>query len=394
MTTEQLIRNQVAMLGEALVSAVENLLVLLPGPSRRPSDLSKQLSINKSISSRLLKALNAKNPITALYLMPGPEALYGLLDSARKIKLGKDAIEQVRVEVDRFSTLIREVAGDRGRLDTIISAWLPDVREKTELLNRQAVFKGMCQIKGFSKDVDVSAHFVHPSKTENTQDTALLAASLGLRRLRPGVEIVEIDNSLRADAMANQLRTLADFPVSDAQSVMLEQFCSQPAPKFDIQPINDGLTRFVLAGDQIGAQSMVDLAWSYASRGISIHGFGQEIAIPTKKIILNILLHKDVPQDEQLALRVYDTAGRGLVTKFDDPSRANDLLEPCSTIDYLGFDASKHHCTDIPHYIDMVQHVCNQKGWDPAAFKCYRCTIDFPVYGSHILIRHHTAKPH
>ncbi len=46
-------------------------------------------------------------------------------------------------------TLIREEAGDRGALNAIIHAWLPQARRAFELRRRQSAFKARSELRGY-----------------------------------------------------------------------------------------------------------------------------------------------------------------------------------------------------------------------------------------------------
>jgi len=158
-----------------------------------------------------------------------------------------------------------------------------------------------------------------------------------------------------------------------------------PTPQFNIHNSIPGQTYFVLEGNEVGHRSAVDLACAYTLRDVRIRGVGMDISVPTKKSVYHLLLHKDIEQRAEPLLRLYDTTLRG-VAKFNDPARARDLLDIRAQVDYLGLGAAKVRSNDVPRYSEMIQHVCDKMHWDASVFHCYRCEVDYPIYGSQFMI--------
>lgn len=372
----------VARVGRRLADTFGSLLASLPGAPHRPQELARTLNINKDLSSRILKVVENRDPIAIAHAIPGPEPLRRLIRAGARRKIERGVLRAAEQSVDEFESLIRNVAGDRGGLDTIISAWLPEVREKAELLSKQAVFKGMSQIRGLSAEVDFVTRFVHPAASGRKRDYVLLSGLRSLRRLRPDAVVALNYFGLHPAAGSGQLLTMDGNAADDQHDYILEQFCSSPRPHFAISE-ERAMTSQILSDDEVGLKSATDLTWAHIQRSSEIRGVFSTVNVPTRKGIYDLFLHPDIEPRVEPALEIHDTTEKG-VARFGDPARAADLLDIKANIDFLGVGASRFRCTEIPSYMDMIEFVCRKMGWNASELLGYRCSIDYPLYGSQI----------
>lgn len=374
----------VARIGSRLAGAFSALLAGLPGAPHRPQELARALNINKDLSSRILKAVENKDPIAIAHAIPGPDPLRRLIRAGARRQVDREVVRAAEQAVDEFESLIRNVAGDRGGLDTIISAWLPEVREKAELLSKQAVFKGMSQIRGLSAEVDFVTRFVHPATSGHKRDYVLLSGLRSLRRLRPGAVVALNYFGLHPAAGSGRRLTMDGNAADHEHDYILEPFCSSPRPHFAISE-DRAVTSQILSEDEVGLKSATDVTWAHMQRSSEIRGVFSTVNVPTRKGIYDLFIHPDVEPRVEPALEIHDTTEQG-IARFGDPARAADLLDLRANIDFLGAGASRFRCSEIPRYMDMIEFVCRKMGWNASEFLGYRCSIDYPLYGSQITL--------
>jgi len=187
-------------------------------------------------------------------------------------------------------------------------------------------------------------------------------------------------------------RTLAGEPVESYNGLRLEQFCSHPPPKLAVNRAGE-IVHYTLAGDEFGPKSAVDLILAEKNlaeidryvpreRGRKANVFA-EVGTPTKLLQFDVLLHDDVYPGSEPELRVYDTALDG-VADVNDPSRDIDQFDLAESIQLLGRGPARIPSPHVSQYDDLVRHAFDQLGWNLDAFRGYRCTIDYPVYGSQV----------
>jgi hypothetical protein len=347
----------------------------------------------------VLNATRQKDPMAVAHVIPGPEPLRRLLRAAARKGVDAQLLREAEEAVEQFDRLIRHEAGDRSGLDAMISAWLPEAREKFELLSKQAVFKGMSQLKGVAEDVHFSAQILHPGDDGDHLDAARLHGDLGLRRVRPASVIKFRAVNLEAPISDEPKppsgpRTLNDTPVEGLEGLMLEEFCTAPPAQFEVRQEGDAL-HYTLGGDGVGPNTAVDVIFAELSR-CSLARYrpsqkslrkGVFVAIdtPVRSMILDVLLHEDAYPGCEPTLGIYDTAVKGLGHP-DDSGRELDRFDVGESIQFLGRGVGKFRAAEIPNYVEMLRYVCGKMGWDGEKFRGYRCRVEYPIYGSQICI--------
>ncbi len=385
------VEGRIVEVGRDLGRTFSGVLNALPGAPHRPQFLARSLGVNTVLTSRLLKAARERDPMAVAHVIPGPEPLRRLLRAAERKKVDPALISAARAAVDRFQQLIDVEAGDRSALDAIISGWLPDARERVELLAKQSVFRGMSQLLGTACDVFHSTAMLYPSSTNDGRaDQLWLVATRGLRRVRPGLNV----NYDTIHATGSML-TVTGESVDSLHGLLLEPFCSQPLPVLEVVHFRDR-AQYALSGDDVGVQSAVDLvhATLLPERKELYRGPGEPprkttmgvgMATPAKAAIVDVLLHTDVYPGQEPALYLYRGVP-GTVSDPNDPARDIDRLDVIETIQPLGIGIAKFRASDTPIFVDMLTYVCQQRGWDGRKLRGYRCRIDFPIYSSEVVM--------
>jgi hypothetical protein len=381
---------RIGRIGERLSVSFRDVIEAVPGGPHRPQELSRVLGVSKDLSSRTLKASSKKDPLAVAYLMPGPASLQQLLRAAARRSVSPEIIREADSAVREFERLIRVDAGDRISLDGIISAWLPDARERFETGNKQAVFRGMAQLKGVMADVAVTTAIIHPSGDGKTLDGVWVLGSLGLRRIRPGPPIHFWSGQIGPTARGKPRLTLDGTPAEDLDGLILEQFCSDPVPRMKVRQLGTTLC-YMLDSEQIGPASAADLYVAevtphcmpmYATEGGPRRcGPSSEISTPIKTLVFDVLLHEDAFPGLEPTLLVYDTALGGVVD-MNDPAREVDRLDVTESVEFLGWDTASFRASEVPHYSEIISLVCEKRGWDHRKFRGYRCRAQYPIYGS------------
>jgi len=382
---------RIANVGRQLSDCFNRVLRELPGRPTRPNELVEVLGVNRSISGRVLSATESSEPLSVVHTIPGPDPLRKLLRAARRKGVDAGLIGEAEQTVRELELLIRDVAGDRPALDAIISSLLPQARSKFELNAKYTVFRGTSLIKGAMAETWVHTAIVHPSATsEAHHDVAHLYGTLGLRRLRPNVGIKFTYQQFGTPMQP--CRTLDGRPVEQSDGTDLDQFCTlQPATMS--QEITGNGAVFALAGEAIGPQSAVDKIIGEL-RPQAMGRFAADAernrkslfvapCVPVKALVFDVLLHESVYSGSEPALMIYDTTIEGMAS-VNDPVRDADRLDLRESIMVLGRDVRQFELEEMPHYIDMLRHAGATLGWDLAAFRGYRCTIQYPMHGSQV----------
>lgn len=400
-TTEPL-QQRLIQAADRLRDAVNDVIETMPVPVRKPAEFQRVLKLDRSLGSRLLRAVQMHDPLASLHRMPGPHGIRLLLRAAGKVGGDHEVIAGAEEALVAVEHLIAGELGDWKELDAAISGWLPDAREQFEMANRQAAFRAMSNIKGVTADAEVSVTLIHPGSAKaNWVDRAGITGICRMKRLRPGTPMGLLHGSSIAPPPGTQRLSLDGQPIDPTHGApLLRQFSSSPTPRFEVRVEGD-MVHYVLQGDDVGLGSMVDLLFADVMRGrypehkgISPRPAtpGALIDIPVKALIVDVLVHEDVWPGVEPDLRMYDTAGRG-VANPTDPSRNMDRIDVLESIQDIGTQMERFRAKEVARYVDMVQFVCDQLGWEGNRFRGFRCRVDYPVYGTQVSMIFEPPEP-
>lgn len=391
--TDAPLEHQLSQAAAELRRAISAVVNRLPVRAKKPAEFQRVLKLDRSLSSRILRAIQLDDPLASLHRMPGPHGIRLLLRAAGKCADIHDLIERAENALDEVEHLVHTELGEWKALEVAISGWLPDSREQFELNNRQAAFKAMSNIRGVTADAEISITLIHPSGADKPWlDRAGITGICRMKRLRPGTPMGLLHGSSIAPPAHTQRLSLEGQPIDPLHGApLLREFCPSSTPQFEVRVEGD-MVHYVLLGDRVGVGSMVDLYFADVMRdrypvndSVSPRPAtpGAVIDIPVKTLIVDVLVHEDVWQSVKPELRMYDTAGRGIANPTDS-SRDMDRIDTLESIQNMGTNGSRFRTKEVAHYLDMVRHVCKKLGWESDRFRGYRCRVEYPVYGTQV----------
>ena len=392
------IQQRLSGAAERLRVALDEIVNLVPVRLKKPAEFQKVLKLDRSLSSRLLRAINMKDPLACLHRLPGPHGVRLLLRAARKTVRDQAAVQRAEDAMTDLESLVIGEFGEWKDLTAAISGWLPEAREQIEMVNRQTAFKAMSILKGVSADAEVSVTLIHPgSNNADWLDRAGITGICRMKRMRPGAPMGLLHGSSIAPPSGTQRLSLDGVPIDPLHGApLLQEYSSQPTPRFDVCVTGDTV-HYILNSDGVGLGSMVDLFFADIMRGrypanarISPRPAtpGALIDIPVKTLIVDVLVHEDVWPGVEPDLHMYDTMGRG-VANPTDPSRDMDRIDVMESIHEIGSGLERFRTKEVARYADMVQSTCHKLGWDISRFRGYRCRVDYPVYGTQVSMVFH-----
>lgn len=386
---------EIIAVGSGLVGAIGLLVDEVPGRGSGPVALAQSLNIDKVLASRVLKALRSADAVTSMYFMPGPEPLRALVRAAERRGVGAKVIERAVGAVDRFEWLIQEQVGDRSLLDSVLSAWIPEARREFELRRKQAAFKAMSQLKGVQADTIMATCLLSPSAGEELVDVVWVHGLTGLHRVRPGVAVKITSRRMSREPKARRPLTLDMREIDGSAPPLVEAYCSKPTPPVEVVRVGaEGESVFyTLGGDGFGAGSAVDVMFaevnlSEMKRKLPANSgrgwyFFAEANVPAKELQFDVIAHEALFAGHEPQLRLYDTVLNGVADVFD-PKRDLDRLDMLETIRPLGRGLSRVRSASVPGYSEIMREVLERLSLDPMAFRTFRCSVEYPLYGSQV----------
>lgn len=388
------LETEITRTGADLYRGLSRVLEAIPNAPRGPLNLARTVGVDKVLASRVLKAVRTSDPMSVVYLMPGPDPVRRLLRGAARKGVDEGVIREATAAVDRFADLIRNRVGDRSTLDTIVSAWVPEARREFELRRKQSMFKAMSQLKGAETRAIVATALVHPSRDSNRLDIVWVNALVGVRRLRPGAGVKLATRRMSPEAESRKPVTLDGHVIESYDAGLLPEFCSSPLPHLEVEQGGEA-THYTLSDHGIDPRKGADLVFAEVNRsemrravprGSNRKGYlFAEVSLPSTRLQFDVMLHEDVYPGSDPRLLIYDTAIEG-VADVNDPARDIDRLELQESIDHLGTGFAKARSKDLPRYPDLLNLVAERMSWDAGKFRVYRCSIEYPLYGTQVVM--------
>ncbi|MFA6044956.1 MAG: hypothetical protein WC718_08230 [Phycisphaerales bacterium] len=379
-------RERIAAIGTELVGSLERVLSGFASPITNAGQLTKLTGLNRNSASKIMMALGKREALASLIAMPGPEALRKLVAGARRAGLSAERVMPLEVALARYEHLLEQEFEGKPALDGAIALWLPEVRERVETANRHLVYRGMSALRGISVDTSFETMIVSPNAaTPERCDVLFCAGMLGMRRVIPGAPLRLL--AIRHRTEAARYETVDGAPMERRPiDGLLREYCSKPTPTMTESQSDDNIT-IGISEDDFGIEQSLDLVFAEVgvAQGVANPepgrrmGHGHTVVKPTRELVLNTFVHRDLWQGLKPECVVYDTAGHGNA----DPrnrKRDIDLVPQAIQLAELGEGLDGVATPSIPNYRGFLTDMCGRRGWNPAAFRGFRFTVTYPIY--------------
>jgi hypothetical protein len=229
----------------------------------RMSELRAKLDLDKSIASRVARAVRLSEVGSSLRELPAAEALGQIVSKCEKLGAGKRLVAQARKSIAELDAAITEFPGDRTALVTAIAATgstrglaaertsVPKVSEAKLRAARRGAYNASLFAQGISCETQTCLSILLPGKSggkdggkDGCKDgckasQALVMCATGLRRLRPGYPQSILAFRGRDDTNTGFDRvTLEGKPIDDDPGVaLIRDFCTDVASQVRLERI-------------------------------------------------------------------------------------------------------------------------------------------------------------
>ena len=392
---------QLVVVGKMLASSGEGLLTGLRSPIRTSSDLIKAAGVNKDIASRFLSALGKRDPVAVVYYMPGVESLRRISRGAKSRAGDAAAIKTFDHAISAFESFLQNDLGGRHALDAMASAWLPEARERFESASRQMAFRAAANLRGLECRALLNASLICPGADKERYDAVSVQGLIGMQRLRPAVSLTLATYDRRGDTAGRPNFTIDGRPISGEAlpHELLPQFGRGDPLDLRVARVGSSAA-FQLVGTALGASAASDSFFGVYSPGLFRRwarfagdnaAYMEVLEVPTQRLVLDMLLHEDVWPGLEPELLLYDTCVRGTAST-NDRARDVDRVDMLDTCRLIGRGVDCCRVAETPQYLDLLHWTCAQRGWDPGAFRVYRCDARYPVVGVQYTMAFHLQE--
>lgn len=398
---ELALRDRVEAQGSELVRVLERVSGSLPFRPTGPQVVAKQLGLALTTSSRLLKGLAQADAVAALHELPGPKPLTQFVESAGSLGVSDEIVKEAKGAIAELDDMILQVAGSRGAFKALLATWLPELTAEFDADRRQAIYKAMSEYRGVSAELDVSSTLIFPGAKPDKLSAAITNCSVGIDRIRP-------DAVVRTGTMHYEMpkegtngrkgtpRVPTSLDGADAlngmDDIRLDQFCNAPPARL-VSEHHDGEMQYTLAlSDTVGPASRVDLVTCEVNRDELPHrksnlerppSIFTVVRLPTKRLLFDVVLHKDVFPGETPRILIYDTVVLGTTFALN-PARTADLRRNPPSVELLEPGLSGMRTSGFPRYYELQEHIFSKLELDPADFRTFRVSVRYPIVGDQV----------
>jgi len=360
------------------------------GPRPRPTRVSRAIGLDKSLASRLVRAVQATSDLDLMHLVPSPAGLHILADSAARLA-DPASIGNLLSATERFEELLDSVPGGRAAIDAQISESSHMALEKRERIAKQASFKSMSFLLGHFCDVLTTTLFLVPSPNGRRVDGIEIHRRVGLRRMRPSTPLALLSHWTEpgdaADENAISFDTIeGDLGASRPKGFLLPEFSTQPLPEFEI--VRDGeMTTMVLAGDpsinapsQLTSAFLIRNAWPVepVSKLHSVRGY--VLHMPCRQLVRDVFVAESLYTDATPRISFVLPGPRAATRppRLRGPRHFTEV-ELTTSIEQLPDGPQAFTVPGVTNHGAAVRHVLERTGHGMTRFRGWRCSITYPV---------------
>ena len=362
-----------------------------------PQDVARNFRVNKTLAWNVARLLQASDALAAVNHVPGASSLEKVIQATARKGADPEVVARARKAVQDFRQMIEAHAGDRPTLDLIIDGTGRGQESRLEL-SRKLAFRGNSGLYGVQAQTRVVCHFLAPNPDNPKMlDMATAGGYVGFRRLRPDVHwpIFMVRSwSEREDALVGPGWAPLE-PSEEATNgfPVMRSFTRGNPPT--IHPLDTPEGRnYVLGDGPVGNEGAFDCFWGESMRAAAARyarapgetgEFGAAITAPVETLISDIIVDRRLDFALKPELLVF-----GHIFAHGQPTGdANDptllpIRQP--TIELAG-SPPLVNTTLVPRYAQLVRHVYEKMGWDPAQFRGIRLQMEYPPLGANIILR-------
>ena len=390
--TQSTLEERVRSVADDLRDHLDPIVHEIAGSRPRPSRLVSELDIDKSLASRLTRALRTVDPLEFMHLLPSPTGLGIFLAAARSAGISRDVCRAAEDSVDHFRFLLEALPGGRGTLDAAISTSSGEARERTERNAKQAVYKAMSYLVGIRCESIATMFAIRPAADGRMVDAIDIHQRVGIRRLRPtaplGVSSMRLHPPINGKTPLPFMETLDGALISEIQNYFLPEFSSPDLPEFHAFTEGSVITTALSETDP-PLESPLDLTSAMVIRNVMeryrterIHDEwrGYLLHLPCKTMVRDVFIHEDLYPGVVPDITLHIPSPKGAET-VRHPGLHGKLntLDLAIPVESLGPGMNGIAIRGIRRYPELVHEAFEKTGWNPTKFRGYRTRVTYPV---------------
>lgn len=388
-------------------AAIADLFSAIGSNPQEPQVVSRAFGLDKNLTWKISRFLSTPQLERAFAYLPGATGMKRLLDGLVPANPPAGIVEDVRRAQGEVNAMVARHAGDRATLEVMLDGLTKGGSGGGQTaISRKTAFRGNCGIWGIHAQSRLASLFLAPSaEQQGFADKVTLRGLVGLQRFRSdSLWPLErrgglVDDSGTAMAQPEEIAVDGDFQGASGPK-LLTQFCSNPLPVIRTIPTGGG-ELFEIEGGPLGIQGATNVFMAsgfrdsvpyWASPKNAFGALDTVIEGPVGVLQCDLFVHREIALPHMPIATLSGQMGGGAPHPGESPRLAKALPLDETVVD-LGFGTRVIPTTLHPEYVEMCRSIHARFGWDPADFRCYRLTLQYPPMSSVLSVRFALPDP-
>lgn len=365
----------------------------------RPVQLTSQLGLNKSLASRVVRALREKDELRALLGIPTPQGLQLIERAARKMGASEASLDALQCASGAYSDILGEFSGGRTDLEATLAGWIPGERERAERDARRSVFRGMTTLAGTRTGAIYNSVYLIPSPDKPDRlDSLVVAVRQDVRRLQVGAKILvmSIRSPSSGGVHGQDRRTLDGGDIQgDPRNLILPDLCSHPIPSLSLDATASHALSVRIEEDALDVNEFTTLGFGWRTSGHFPRfanervGYGQmamRSINPTEALVMDLFVHEDLHLGGLPFAAVDNADAAEITTRLSPPPEGSPPRLNAPPVLHLDDDPSGLSSRDVRACKAIAENACREAGFEPGSFRKYRVRVEFPIQAEEVTI--------
>lgn len=375
--------DEIAEVGRELRRLLGPVLEAVGGVPPRPTTISREIGVDKSLASRLVRATRASTDLELMHFIPSPTGLRKLGELAAGT-IDASLVSGLAAACARFQRLLDRTPGGRAAVDALISERSVDVRRKREHIAKQASFKSMSFLLGHFCDTLVSQIFLVPARSGRTIDAIEIQRRLALRRMRPGAQLPLLSYFAENENEGSmRIEHLGEYEGA-AEAFLVKEFSSAPLPPIEV--VHDGEVTTLVVGEDpssfsdLTSATFIRNGWSrehgedfFKVRGYILH-------VPCRTLIRDVFVADSLfPGATPRVSFNIPGPGANIYPPREDRDPHFSSVDLSATIEQQPSGTLGFEMPGVGDSVAATRRVLDLAGHGETRFRGWRCAITYPV---------------
>lgn len=381
------VRDELRRLRQAYVHVLASI-----GAPHLPKDVADAIGIEHEVAHRMRTVADAVDPLAVCAAFLSEAEARDVVERMEKAYGASSAVRAFMERTAGFHGLVSLFADDRAQFEAMVASLSVDDRGGLLVEARRSAFRSNAVVIGSLRRATMRIDAVGPSPRKDLYSVASLACGIGHQRVRSGapVQLATHNAALGRNRSGGEWLPLDAAAFEQYGVPIVEAFSSEGLGARVLRRTNEGRTVVLLEGEEIGTPGAIDVAlgFCYPATDLLLGTFTSTVAIhtPTRRIVHEFLVHRDLPYDGVEAQVVSAADGREW---REDGAPGTIPVE--ARVEELAIDAPGVAIGSWTHHAAAITRVVEHCGWRAADVRRYRFDLTYPMVGTSVMLRAFTS---